>query len=180
MKEGTRYQRPNQSSLKQKNGICIDIFVLDAMPEDDLRQRAMEYMTTLCRKVLWAPVGVAALPISIRWLSFLFLSCIPREWAFSLHQVTARWYEGKKMPCRGFFCTSFRTSRGYALNQEWYRESLDRSFEGHIFSIPNGYHEILYLKYKDYMEYPPEEERKGSSPAAYIRFSDGEEWHVSE
>ena len=178
IKVNTRYQRPSQGGLKQKNGICIDVFVLDEMPADYCRQFLMEQVTTLCRKILWAPVGVKKLPLSITWMMFWWLSFIPQKFAFWLHQTVARWYEGKRMPYKGFFCTSYRTSRGYALRDEWYKKALEHSFEGHEFLIPNGHHEILYLKYNDYMKYPPEEERKGSSPAEYIKFSDGEEWQA--
>jgi len=180
VKKNTSYERPNQGILKQKNGICIDVFVLDKMPEDTFRQHGMEYITTLCRKILWAKVGVKALPLSIGWIAFLMLSFIPREWAYKLHQGVARYYEGTNKECRGFFCTAYRSPRGYALSEEWYKKTLDCKFEGHIFSIPSGYHEILYLKYDNYMELPPEEERQGSSPAEYIKFSDGEEWYAIE
>ena len=180
MKKNTSYERPNQGILKQKNGICIDVFVLDKMPEDTFGQRKMEYITTLCRKILWAPVGVKALPLSLGWMAFYLLSHIPREWAYKVHQNTARQYEGIDNKYRGFFCTAYRSSRGYALKEEWYEKSLDCEFEGHIFSIPNGYDNIMYLKYDNYMVLPPVEERKGSSPAEYIRFSDGEEWYASK
>lgn len=180
IKKGTSYQRPSHGELKQKNGICIDVFVLDKMPEDSFRQHIMEYVTTFCRKILWAPVGVKAISFSMKWMIFFLLSCIPRTWAYWLHQTVARCYEGTSTPCRGFFCTSFRTPRGYAIKEEWYKHVVDSSFEGHTFPIPGGFHDILYLKYNDYMKLPPEEERRGSSPAEYIRFSDGDEWYATE
>lgn len=178
LKKNTRYIRPSHGELKQIDGICIDVFVLDEMPEDSYRQHIMEYATTLCRKILWAPVGVVLLPKSFIWLAFFLLSFIPREFAFRIHQLVARWYEGKNMSVRGFFCTSYRTSRGYALKQEWYQQIVEHDFEGHLFFIPEGYHDILYLKYDNYMSLPPKEERKGSSPAEFIKFSDGEEWRA--
>lgn len=44
--------------------------------------------------------------------------------------------------------------------REWFREKVLHTFEDGEFFIPNGYDEILRCCYGDYMQLPPEEERK--------------------
>ena len=178
--KGTRYIRPGQSDLKQKDGICIDIFVLDTMAGSYFMQYVQYMLTCACRKILWAPVGVKLLKSEAIKLVFQILRHIPRDWALKWYGNVVSWYRNKDTGWLGFFNTGRSSARSYAYRTEWYRESLDGEFEGHHFSIPNGYDEILRVKYQDYMKLPPEDQRKGSSPAEYIRFLDGEEWYTSE
>ena len=44
---------------------------------------------------------------------------------------------------------------------EWFSETIDVEFEGRMFPIPKGYDKILEISYGDYMQLPPENERKG-------------------
>ena len=39
------------------------------------------------------------------------------------------------------------------------------AFEGRVFSIPRGYHNVLTTEYGDYMTLPPEEDRCGHEKA---------------
>lgn len=48
----------------------------------------------------------------------------------------------------------------FPFKKEWFSKSIPHEFEGEIFMIPNGYHEILTKRYGSYMELPPEEARK--------------------
>ncbi|WP_196602245.1 LicD family protein [Pectinatus frisingensis] len=172
-KRGTRYIRPGQSHLKQKDGICIDIFILDNISASTKIQRFMELSTRVCRKILWSKVG--ALRATCAWQRMLYkLLCIfPHNCILTIYFYIVEWYRDKPTGWLGFFNTEVRTKRGYAFSSCWYENSKECMFEGHGFYIPNGYDKILYLKYGDYMTFPPVEERRGSSPAEYIRFSDG-------
>lgn len=44
--------------------------------------------------------------------------------------------------------------------REWFNEIVKAEFEGHLFNIPKDYDKILTTRYGDYMQLPPEEERK--------------------
>ena len=50
---------------------------------------------------------------------------------------------------------------------DWFRESIEVSFEGIICRIPKNYHEILSNFYGDYMTMPPEEKRVRHNPDAF-------------
>lgn len=171
----TVYIRPGQSHLQQKTGICIDVFALDRVPDHALMQRVMELITRACRKILWAPVGALRLPNWWQRVWFRALGCLSAKPVLSFFSWFTRLFARREVACLAFFNTENRTSRGYAYDKSWYARYLFWEFEGHHFPVPCGYHEILYLKYGDYMQLPKEEDRCGSSPAEYIRFSDGME-----
>ena len=175
-KKGTRYVRPGQGGLKQKDGICIDIFVLDDMAPSYPIQCLQYQLTCLCRKILWASVGAKLVDSVLGRFVFGILQHVPRNFALGWYHDVVGWYRGKDTGWLGFFNTGRSSARSYAYLSEWYRESLDCEFEGYHFSIPNGYDEILRVKYQNYMELPPEEKRKGTSGACYILFSDGVEF----
>lgn len=182
-KKGTRYVRTGQGMLKQKDGICIDIFVLDSMASSHIMQYVQYMLTCFCRKVLWAPVGAKVVTDSAIRTVFRLLQCIPSDWALGWYRQIVDWYRGKDTGWIGFFNTGRSSARSYAYRTEWYRGSMDCEFEGHSFRIPIGYDEILKIKYRDYMKLPPADQRKGTAGADYILFSDGTEYgelHVKQ
>ena len=175
-KKGTRYVRTGQGMLKQKDGICIDIFVLDSMAGSYFVQYIQYMLTCFCRKVLWSSVGARVITSPIIRAIFCVLECIPKAWALGWYRSVVSWYRGKNTGWLGFFNTGRSSARSYAYQAQWYQESMDCDFEGHSFSIPKGYDEILKVKYQEYMQLPPEDKRMGTAEADYILFSDGTEY----
>lgn len=53
------------------------------------------------------------------------------------------------------------------LDKEWF-EKTELSFEGYSFICPVGYHDILSKVYGDYMQLPPEEERRSTHTDKFI------------
>ena len=171
--------RVGQSHLPQKDGLCIDLFVMDPMSENHWAQQAMRLGSRLCRKVLWSPVGAVRLKNPVERCWFKLLRLIPRSVALALFRWITGWYRHAETPCYGFFVDEAPcTQRGYAYYKEWYAETLRVDFEGHMLPIPSGYDHILYVKYNDYMKFPAPEDRHGNVAAEYIQFSDGTELRV--
>ena len=179
-KKGTRYVRPGQAVLHQRDGICIDIFVLDTMAPGYFGQRFQYFFTCLCRKVLWSPVGMTALKNPLARGIFRLLHLIPRETALQSYHRIAKAWQGQRTGWIGFFNTGRSSNRSYAYRAEWYEKDQECTFEGHAFNIPGGYDEILRVKYRDYMQLPPPEKRVGTFDAEYILFSDRTEYHASQ
>ena len=44
--------------------------------------------------------------------------------------------------------------------REWYLDSIELAFEGHLFMVNNQYKKWLKQEFGDYMELPPVEKRK--------------------
>ena len=54
-------------------------------------------------------------------------------------------------------------------NKEWFEETVDIEFEGHMFMVPKEYDRILEKTYGDYMKLPPIEQRVGHHFCNYER-----------
>ena len=172
--KNTNYRRPNQMMLKHKDGICIDVFVLDDLPESYLVQKLMEFGALVCRKIGWSPVGATCVPNLFQRTLFKIASGIPYRLVKKLYEGIVSWHHDDNSTAVGFFNTGMGNVDEFIFQREWYRERIELDFEGHKFFAPKGYDGILQRKYHNYMELPPKEKQIGSSEAEYIRFSDGE------
>lgn len=179
-KAGTRGVRPNQKGMLKRDGIFMDVLVVDVMPSTRPVQSIMYFLTTVARKILWAPIGWRILQNPFEKAGFFLLHLIPRNAALALHHWVSGWYRGKETEWIGIFNTASISKHGYAYRSEWYKDVREVSFEGHMLPIPVGADGILKTKYYDYWVLPPEEERYGNSDLAYIEFSDGTIWQRDE
>lgn len=172
-KNDTKYIRVGQSHISQKTGLCIDLIPLDNLPNNEFGQRILEFGCMFCRKVLWSIVGKYQLNGLAKYL-FYFISLIPRNVALQCHKLLATMFQGSKKKYISSYNTDVRTQYGYAWKREWFLDTVQVEFEGHLFPAPIGYHDLLYALYGNYMELPPEDQRCGSCPASLVQFSDGE------
>lgn len=172
--KNTNYRRPNQMMLKHKDGICIDVFVLDDLPESYVVQKLMEFGALVCRKIGWSPVGATCVPNLFQRILFKIASSIPYGLVKKLYEGIVSWHHDDNSTAVGFFNTGMGNVDEFIFQREWYKERIELDFEGHKFFAPKGYDGILQRKYHNYMELPPKEKQIGSSEAEYIRFSDGE------
>lgn len=172
-KKETAYVRVGQEHLRQKTGICIDIFALDAMKNQPFPLRVCEVMTRVCRKVLWARVGFKLEHVRWKKVLYSFLRYVPRTWTLTLFEcVTQAFQSEKDVTFLVFTGTDSRSERGYLQQFEWFAKSVEVEFEGKMFPAPIGYDQVLRFWYGDYWKYPPKEERIPHTTASYIRFSD--------
>lgn len=174
-KKNTRYAREGQNHLGQQDGICIDVFPLDEIPDDFEIQKKMARKARYCRKALWAAVGAVNLTDEVEKFKFSLLNGIPRDFALEKYLEAVACYQGQNMSCYGFFNTEAIPEFSFIYQKEWYSKPLELDFEGHKFFVPNGYDHILSLKYGDYLALPPKEKQKGNWDAEYIKLSDGTE-----
>lgn len=170
--KNTAYIRAGQSHLKQKTGICIDVFPLDAAGEDPFWQRFHEIICKGCRKILWSRVGYKTEQTVWKRIWYGFLRYIPRHWTIWLFESVATAYAGKELKSMVFHHMDSRSQRGYIQSYTWYASCVEVTFEGKKFPAPGGYKDFLYFWYGDYMTYPPESEQVLHTAASYIRFSD--------
>ncbi|RNB90105.1 LicD family protein [Brevibacillus nitrificans] len=166
--KNTTYVRAGQEHIKQKTGICIDIFPLDPISENKYKQRIALYMCNLCRKILWAQVGKKAANTAAGRALFRVLSLIPRKLTILVFELFAK-SEYKKN-------TAFLANHNLVrkiLKSEWYSETITVEFEGHNFSAPKRYDDILSSLYGKYLEPPDVNNRHGNAYASQIKFTNG-------
>jgi len=172
-KNNTVYKREGQEHLKYHDGIFIDIFPLDDISENKFKQNLTLYMCKLCKKALWAPVGIKYGKNIIHRNVFKLLNLIPRSRIISIYEYFAIKFNKQKT---GLIAS--HNAFSIVLKKEWYESSKKVEFEGLKFNAPAQYHEFLKARYGDYMKLPPKEDRVGHHYVSYIKFSDGEELKV--
>ncbi len=173
---GTHAVRPGQAGAFERDGIFLDVFVVDVLAPRQPMQSIMYLLTAFARKILWAPLGRHILKNPLERLVFYLLHLLPRSAGLGLYHWVANWYRGKDTGWAAIFNTASTVPRGYAYPMECYEGVTEGVFEGHRFSLPVGYDFILKRKYADYWELPPEEKRYGNSDLESITFSDGTVW----
>lgn len=154
---GTVMKEDYAENSCQHNGIFLDIFPYDAMPQNKLLQK-IQFRMYKCIK--WAALGKTdydfVLPKRRRFAKAMKILFFPfkRNTLCKMENRVCRMYE--------------KSGTDKLINMEWYRGVLDISdledmktlkFEGYDFAVPNRYHEHLTSIYKDYMTPPPVEKR---------------------
>ena len=140
-------------------GIDVDIFPLDGEPDDEKAFNKWYYklmrvykVYSLCRKskhsTLKRKIGVPLLKIFMgNWERQL-------KKAEKLHKM----YPYAEANFIGAVECLYN-SRGNRYKKEWYAESVEVEFEGHMLPIPCGYDAVLRKMYGDYMRLPPVEQQ---------------------
>lgn len=155
----TVFLREHQEHMPYDQGVFIDVFPLDGVP-DQYGLRCLNNFQCFCiRKILWSEVGRIAdkSPIMRQW--YCLLSKIPVRWVFSYYHRLIK--AGNKKKTMWVRILLFPTpNREYGYSRQWYEESMDILFENHSFKGIKHYQEYLNFKFGDYMTLPPMHQRK--------------------
>ena len=164
-RKGTLFLREHQEHLPYFQGIFIDIFPLDGVP-DIYFLRCIHNFNCFCiRKALWAEVGRIADRSAFKRGLYSLLSKIPKKRIFKRYAKFTKKNAGSGWVRRLTFPTP---NRKYGYLREWYENSADIKFEGVTFSGIKDYDAYLSFKFGDYMTLPPEEKRK-THPVSEIK-----------
>ncbi|WOO35161.1 LicD family protein [Anaerocolumna sp. AGMB13020] len=166
LKKDTIYIRTGQEHLGIKNGVYIDIFVSDGIPQNNILRKIHNCICYAVRKILWSPVGAKLSGNKKLRIWYKLLSLIPRSVPICVINLLARLFNEKN--CEEFRALTFPQKRG--LKKNWFTELTELEFEGHNFYAPSDYNGWLTQEYGDYMELPPPEKRISHSTASYYKF----------
>lgn len=158
-RKDTLFLREHQEHMPYMQGIFIDIFPLDGVP-DNYALRCVHNFGCFCiRKMLWAEVGKYAHPNSLlrRW--FGLLSKVPVRVPFAALKWLIKKSNRRKTEMVRIL--TFPTpNREWGYYRRWYEKSAPICFEGLVFQGICNYDEYLSFKFGNYMELPPIEKRK--------------------
>lgn len=158
-RKGTSFLREHQEHMPYEQGIFIDVFPLDAVPDNYLLRSIKNFECFCIRKVLWAEVGKIADKSAVKRAWFHLLSKIPDKWVFGYYHRVIR--GAHKLDSKWVRILMFPTpNKEWGYLRKWYENSTDIVFEGITFQGIKEYDEYLSFKFGNYMELPPEEQRK--------------------
>lgn len=158
-RKNTLFLREYQEHMPYMQGVFIDIFPLDGVPDNYILRSVKNFECFCVRKILWSKVGKIAEKNFWKRQIYKVLDKIPEERVFSYYHFMI--YEGNKKKSRMVRILMFPTpNEEYGYYRNWYENSIDTVFEGKVFQGIRDYDSYLSFKFGEYMELPPEEKRK--------------------
>lgn len=158
-RKDTLFLREHQEHMPYEQGIFIDIFPLDYVPDNYLLRCFHNFQCFLYRKFFWSEVGKIA--DKSKWKRGLYrlMSKVPEyRLKKSFHRFIQ--YSNRKKTKWVRILTFPTPNKAYGYLRKWYEKSADIQFEGVTFSGIQDYDEYLSFKFGKYMELPPMEQRK--------------------
>ena len=171
---GTRLVQTGQEHLKFHDGIFIDIFIYDPVPDGWLSRRLHHFACYCVRKCQYAVVGKKnAKSVFMRgW--YRLLNRIPRKTVFGWLEKLIRYTAGMKeveLSSHKTYPYPRKTCR-FGLPWHCFSKYIDLPFEDQPFRCMKEYDSYLSMLYGDYMTPPPPSGRK-HYPIGLIDFGDG-------
>lgn len=158
-RKNTLFLREHQEHMPYEQGVFIDIFPIDNVPDNYIFRAINGFHCFCIRKIFWAEVGKIADQNAVKRFFYKGLSRIPREKVLKHYNSLVR-KRNKRETKRARIALMPVPNRGFGYVRKWFASSTDYTFEGHVFKGIADCHDFLSYEFGDYMELPPEEKRK--------------------
>lgn len=174
-RKGTEFLREFQEDMPYFQGIFIDIFPMDPVPENALLRAAVDRECFLIRKFLWARVGKKADKNPVKRFLYRLMDRVPEEKILGAYHGLVRRMQryGNSSWVRILMFPTPNNARGY--RRKWYEKRRQYRFENEWFSGIRSAKAYLTFKFGDYLTLPPEAERKTHPVSRLVLLSDGKE-----
>ncbi len=168
----SRYVRNGQEHLKMNDGIFVDIFVSDGLPNERSKQRLVLKCCYVLKKILYSEVGCVREKNPVKRFGYVLLNKIPRSLVYSAFEAIARKYSDRK---------KYRYTADYSFSTTSFNDVAPRkcllqlkqvTFNDRKFLTTYDIDRWLTKNYGDYMQLPPPESRKGSCDVTIFEISD--------
>ena len=166
------FLREHQEHMPYHQGVFVDVFPLDPVPNSRLGRAAWNVRCWAVRKVLWSRVGKVADKSALLRGVYGLLDRIPEERALG-------WFNGliekaSRTKSDWVRILMFPTpNRAYGYLRKWYETTEPVVFCAHTFPGVFDAHGYLSFKFGDYLTLPPLSQRK-THPVSAIKLPEGE------
>lgn len=166
----TLFLREFQEDMPYEQGIFLDIFPMDNIP-DNYIQRTLHNIQCFCiRKIFWSQVGKRADRSRVKRIVYGLLSMIPEKTIKNYYWNFIK--NGNRKETENVRMLMFPSpSKDFGYPRKWYQELALYEFEGMMLPGAADYDSYLCRCYGDYMALPPEEKRK-VHPVSAIKILD--------
>lgn len=169
---GTEYVRVGQEQMKYKTGVCIDLFVVDNVPDNYLLRRLYYGINYGIRKILYSEVGMVSAENPILRGGYRMLHKIPRNRVFGLRNILAAACNKKRTELVSHLLYQYPKRCRYGMPAVCFDDYIEVEFEGMKFPGFRKYDLYLTTHYGDYMKLPPKEERHGWNNASKMKLAE--------
>lgn len=159
-RKNTVFLREGQESGKWNQGVFLDIFVYDNVPDNPIIRRIHLFLCFCIRKGLYSTVGRYNAKSKLMRAWYHFLSLIPRKfWEIQISAL-AKLTNRKNGKLIRHMTYPYRRECRYGLPRKCFDEYQDIEYEGFKFRAFKDTDSYLSTLYGDYMKLPPIEKRK--------------------
>lgn len=170
LRNETEYVRAGHEHMKSKNGVFVDIFTMDSVPDNNLLKVFHRAQCFCIRKILWSEVGrvVHKNFFARKW--FWLLSRIPKKTMFTYrNRIATKCNRNENSILIRHMCSPHPKALPYGFPRSYFDELIEYEFEGHYFYGFKDYDSYLRSIYGDYMILPPEDKRDNQIPCSKIK-----------
>ncbi len=171
-RKGTEFIRLNQEHMPYEQGVFMDIFICDNVPNNYILRSICNFISYLYRKFFWSAVGKES-ERGLQKVIYKILYRIPEKTLKESYcKFVAKCNKSKSAWVKCLTFPACNKTLGY--KREWYEDTEDIIFEGITLKAARKYDEYLKFLYGDYMELPPVEERKVHPISKIVLLDEGE------
>lgn len=158
-RKNSQYVVCGTEHMPYEQGIWIDIFPLDSVPEYWVGRAICNVHCFVLRKLLYSESGKYRERLMVKRGLYGLLSQIPLEKILAHYEKYIRRRNQKRTSWVRILM--FPTpNRAYGYLRSWYEDISEITFEGELFSGVRDYDDYLTFKFGQYLELPPPEKRK--------------------
>lgn len=173
LRNGTSYVRAGHEHMNSRNGIFIDIFTMDSVPDNYLLRRLHRYLCFCIRRVLWSEVGRKVHPNYLKRKWYHLLSKIPKTAVFKYrNKLAEQCNRNKESELIRHMCSPHPKGNTYGFPRKLFNNLVEYEFEGHKFLAFADYNWYLESIYGDYMTPPPLDERISHIPCSSFKLTE--------
>lgn len=159
-RKNTLFLREYQEHMPYEQGVFVDIFPVDGVPDNKMLCRLQCGICYCLRKIMWSAVGKNSEENKAVRLLYQILSWIPLKHVVSLYNIVVR-ISNRKVTQRIRTLTFPTPKNKFGFPRKWYTNTVDIEFENHTLRGLKEAGEYLRFKYgRNYMQLPPEDKRK--------------------
>jgi len=157
-RKDTKFVRLNQEYMPYEQGVFLDIFVCDNVPDNYFLRCFCNFHSFIYRKAFYSEVG-RHMTKGLPYITYSLLNLIPENILKKRYAAYVKYRNRKKT--KWVKCLTFPAcNHTFGYKRDWYEDTIDIDFEGKCFKASRDYRGYLSFLYGDYMKLPPEEKRK--------------------
>ncbi len=169
-RKDSEFIRLNQEFMPYEQGIFLDVFVYDNVPDNYIFRCIGNFQSFVLRKTLYSIVG-SRTATGISKVVYKILNLIPEKRLKVIYRKYVAFRNRK--PTKLVKCITWPASDStYGCKREWFEDVVDVEFCGIRFKGTRDYNGYLKMKYGNYMELPLEKDRK-VHPVSKVNFPKG-------
>ncbi len=158
-RKNTKFVRLGQEFMPYEQGIFIDLFPMDNVPNNKIVRKIHFFSCFLLRKFLWSEVGYRIEKNKKVKLLYGFMHLVPRRLLIWWYELLVKMNFSHKTEMVRIL--TFPAPKGtYGFYRKWFLKQARYPFGNITLSGARDYDGYLKHKFGNYMELPPMEQRK--------------------